>query len=687
MPMQLDFTRPWRIIETRAGETKGQRGAFPPPEETDDPASYAAAELSAVLGRMTGKAPERGDGGEQGDIIVLHRGGETGSPERGAARAPAGFSWRAAPDRVEIYGDDGRGLLRAAYDFLGALGARWVAPGPDGERLARGPAFELAAPAGRSLPARPSTTLVLGHGAYLERYADYLPWAARVGYSSVSIRTTPEALALDAAPASLYEALRGDIGALARRLGLSLELGGPYLSLEPEAFAAFAADHPEVEVFHAWPGDPTEGRLPSRAYGAPVPSAVRSLETARTLAAALARARPGARLSLPVDRDAGSVAEALGPAGSPGRGAGPLPPGLELLWAPRQRSWGSALCDSASPLNAASLAAFREAAAAWRAAGGGGICVLERWEDAFLFKGAAPPLASVLEGDLAAYGGGAPAGRADSLGILCAGGRLPLAPRPNAALLPRLASTGIDSKAALADWAAAAYGADAEPMLEYWGELEAAWAIDLDVREGDCALRMPELLSRAAYDPPADWGDPWTAGAERLAAKRARCEELFDRLRGAEAALSRAMLSEAEGSAGEARAIRGEADEYAISGSVLELDCARLSAYHELASGDPRAAADIANLALSAAAAVVAALSSLPDRRARRETALLIELFYGLRLRAIRRANARSGLRRIVDLRAAAARASLAASRVAGAYAPAPPRAPARALAPPPRRQ
>jgi hypothetical protein len=290
-----------------------------------------------------------------------------------------------------------------------------------------------------------------------------------------------------------------------------------------------------------------------------------------------------------------------------------------------------------------------------------------------------PPLTAVIEGDLAAYRDGGGEGRADVVGILCTGGRLPLAPRPNAALLPRLAASpgGTSREEAFDDWSKAAYGAAAAPMRDYWSELESAWAIDLDLEEGETGIRMPESFSRYAIDPPADWGDPWKASADRLARKRDRCEELFDHLRLAEAKLSEATaaaakLSEATASAQgrEARAILGEASEYAISGAILELDCARLSAYHELAGGDARAAADIANLALSASSAVRKALSAVPDRRARRETRLLISVYYDLRLRAIRRANARSGLRRLLDLWFTSARTALAAFPVLRAYKP-----------------
>jgi hypothetical protein len=48
----------------------------------------------------------------------------------------------------------------------------------------------------------------------------------------------------------------------------------------------------------------------------------------------------------------------------------------------------------------------------------------------------------------------------------------------------------------------------------------------------------------------------------------------------------------------------------------------------------------------------------------------MIELYYNLRLKSIRRANARSALRRLVDLWYTALRATLGKRRVSGAYEP-----------------
>ncbi|MDR3334124.1 MAG: DUF4838 domain-containing protein [Treponema sp.] len=42
-----------------------------------------------------------------------------------------GFSWRMGKDRIEIYGESGRGLCNGVFDFLGALGFRWPRPGQE----------------------------------------------------------------------------------------------------------------------------------------------------------------------------------------------------------------------------------------------------------------------------------------------------------------------------------------------------------------------------------------------------------------------------------------------------------------------------------------------------------------------------------------------------------------------------
>ncbi|HET7838734.1 MAG TPA: hypothetical protein VFL04_03160, partial [Rectinemataceae bacterium] len=210
----------------------------------------------------------------------------------------------------------------------------------------------------------------------------------------------------------------------------------------------------------------------------------------------------------------------------------------------------------------------------------------------------------------------------------------------------------------------------AGPMLSYWSSIEKAWRIDLEVEAGDGEPFLPAPWS-AVDEPPADWQDPWMASADRLGRKRDGCEELFDCLRAAEAALAEAALI-AKDRAGEAwaEAVRGEEAEYRIAGALLELDCARLSAYHEAALGDRRTARDLAYLAESTMDALLAALALSPDRRARREGAFLIFLFYGLRLRLMKREASGKPVARAAGRTATFLELALRAARVAGVWEP-----------------
>jgi hypothetical protein len=69
-----------------------------------------------VIQDVDGPAPD-----DSVPIIILNAG--TGSPAR------SGFTWRVGRDRVEIYGDSGRGLCNGVFDFLDALDIRWPEQG------------------------------------------------------------------------------------------------------------------------------------------------------------------------------------------------------------------------------------------------------------------------------------------------------------------------------------------------------------------------------------------------------------------------------------------------------------------------------------------------------------------------------------------------------------------------------
>ena len=433
---------------------------------------------------------------------------------------------------------------------------------------------------------------MLGHAVFLEGWRERLHWAARAGYSSVFFHTTPDPLAIGAIPGSLYDALRPEIAAEARRLGLTLELGGHWLSsllprslfrtepdlfrekdgvriadhnlcpssyraldLASEAFASWAEAHPEARVLHAWPDDLPGGGYCRCARCSGLAPAAQSLKVARALAAALADRRPEAALSFLAYHDTEDAASALG-------GGEALPSNLELLWAPRTRCWGHGLDAGECSLNASidrSLQDKREGLEASWGRTRRGLRVLGGRRP-LQGSGSAPRhdhegryrrISRILAGRRRRCDRRALHGRAT------AAGAAPERLSPAAARWRLRCRSGRDeTDDPLAEWALAAYGELSAPMLRYWRDLEAAWAMDLELEEGETGLRESYGSARDLLEPPVDWGDPWRASLERLQAKVDRCEDLFDRLRSAESALAEAKARPGE-SLGRSPRLRG----------------------------------------------------------------------------------------------------------------------------------
>ena len=100
-------------------------------------AARACADLSRYIGllaeadrgSLSGKpfhSPEITDAENSSSyesVIVLNSDDE--------ASLKNGFSWRAKPDRIEIFGESGRGLCNGIYCFLSALGISWPVPGQE----------------------------------------------------------------------------------------------------------------------------------------------------------------------------------------------------------------------------------------------------------------------------------------------------------------------------------------------------------------------------------------------------------------------------------------------------------------------------------------------------------------------------------------------------------------------------
>lgn len=679
---------------------------------------FAAAELATALNRVLEHPVEAGRGDEDDsyglimlDCPAADAAGDRAETEFGAPASDGQFAWRASERRVEIHGASSSALLGAVYDFLGSLGFFWVAPGENGWRFPAHLRTETARNSGRVSKEGIGAAMILGHREYLEAAEDYILFAARSGYRSVFFHTTSDRIAYGAAPLALYEKLRPSLIPLLRATGLEVELGGHGLSAllprqlfrrrpelfrmsegkrspdhnfcvsNPETlriatrnFTAFVRAHPEVKVFHVWPDDLPGGGWCSCPECSHIPAGRQALIAASALAAVLEKERPGASLSFLAyhdTEDTGDAARAAGQnpvfpaaaAGSEGQSFS-VPPALRLLWAPRRRSWAKGYGDDSSALNKSSRERYERAAALLATPN---RAVFEYYEDAILFKGYVPPLADTMAADIGYYAGLPPAQRPESIGILVTGPGLPIAPRPNLWLFPRLLAAangagphtaGKDSAARLfALWQTQTYGAAAKQMGEYWNAVAEASKIDLDIDEGDTEVFMPAVLSRAVIEPPADWGDPWKASAARLSERRSQSDELFARLREAEKALDRAKQAAASAvpdpasqsaadferdragqrSLRELRAVRAEELSYNLDSAIMELDSARIAAYYEAAQGAGASAADIAFIALSIADSAKKAGLAMPSPAARGNLAFLLLFNYELRLRQLAR--------------------------------------------------
>lgn len=292
-------------------------------------ARTAAAELAAAIGDLRAALAGR-SGGTEADRAPVHP-ADAPAPEEGvpiivlnAGDSSDGFSWRAGSDRVEIYGDSPKGLLNGVYDFLGALGLRWDTPGPPilpampspVVVLPRSGAYEPDAEGSEvSIPAeRPGSRL----GATT---AELIRWAASGKASAVYLADRRRARALDERTA-----------AAARDFGVEIEIDGPRpYALVPRVLFPFKPDlfsmeggrrsfargfcptnpnairiakeragrffraHPGAAVYRFEAASASRCACPACRAFAP---AEQTLMAANAVAEALARERPGARLSV-----------------------------------------------------------------------------------------------------------------------------------------------------------------------------------------------------------------------------------------------------------------------------------------------------------------------------------------------------------------------------------------------------
>ena len=136
------------------------------PEGAPEPVAFAAEELGAYLGRMSGREPaRRSAAGPSGSWLCLAPEG-TPVPERALA-VPGGaeFVVQPADDAAVVSGASPRALVAGVYALLEAAGCRWSPHGSSGEHVP-GPDGALhPVPTGAECVVRPADDAAVVSGA------------------------------------------------------------------------------------------------------------------------------------------------------------------------------------------------------------------------------------------------------------------------------------------------------------------------------------------------------------------------------------------------------------------------------------------------------------------------------------------------------------------------------------------
>lgn len=476
-------------------------------------ARFAAEELRRTLHRIGGPALPLHT--HAPGLRIALRAGPTGD----------GFLRRADAHGVVLQGDGPCGLLYAVYDLLEALGCRWVAPGVFGERLPHYEHVELPAGAVARHPALAGRGLILGHDFFLDTAEEWIVWAARNGLNRLFVHTTPVRPALWACRLAAWRKRRADLLPLLEARGMVLELGGHGLSRlvprhlfrdYPAAFrfdgrqrtpdynfcphnlfalaqlqthgAAFFRTFPEASVYHLWPDDLTGGGWCHCAACSALSASDQALLAINALAETLTRINPAARIAHLAYHDTQPAPQRVAPH-----------PAVQLLFAPRRRSYAVGVLEPTSAVNQpmiADLAANQHHF--------GAAAIFEYYLDGILFKSAPPPLLTTLQADMRAY---------RDLGVatvhaLMTGDRPWVAPPPSAYLFARLAWEPEQAPTALlATYAEAIAPRTPAALVLAYTALDQAWQPALDHQPGEAggsAATSPDVRGmRSLFDNPS----------------------------------------------------------------------------------------------------------------------------------------------------------------------------------------
>lgn len=327
----FDAAKDWAILATR--ETTEALG----------PALRDLAEAVGALRPSGGVPPQKAlvldaAGQEQEkatNIIVLSCDSQDDGADRG------GYSWRAGPERIEVYGDSYRGLRKGMYDLIVALGVKY--PEPGAPPVLPAPQTGARYPMARRNGHVPHPSDAGKHSRYfsttraLRRRSEeeLILWVARQGYDALAAPPSPRrrqtldrcrlhhlerepAYPLLAGTPSLIQGIR-DRELLAMRDGK--RRGPSFCPTNPRALAlwadacrAFFLSYPGARCYHLWlsrrpaeggPAYPFRCACPScRAFG-PGEQLLMAMNTAADV---LTQTYPGALLSYPdFPEEAGSI--------------------------------------------------------------------------------------------------------------------------------------------------------------------------------------------------------------------------------------------------------------------------------------------------------------------------------------------------------------------------------------------
>ncbi|MDW8405386.1 DUF4838 domain-containing protein [Chloroflexus sp.] len=542
-------------------------------------ARFAAHELRRAIQRMGGPAlPIAGHA--TGQRIALRHG-----------HAGDGFVRMADERGLVLIGEGPRGLLYAVYGLLEALGWRWVGPGPGDECVPRCAQISLPTETVAEQPALARRGLVIGHDLFLAQAEAWIAWAARARLNTIFIHTIGAgAMPLGACRWHYWLQRRARLWPLITERGLRLEIGGHHLRdaiprrlfrRQPDLFRydgrrrvadgnpcptnpatqalvrewarSFFTAEPNASVYHLWPEDRLGGGWCACPQCRALAPSDQSLILANVIAEVLAELNPTARLAYLAYHDTFAPPQRVRPAAN-----------VEVVIAPRQRSYANGIGDATNPLNgpvAAQITALRAAFPA-------GASVFEYYLDGILFKSALPPLGETIAADVRAYHEWG----LDGVHVLLTGDRPWLAVGPNPHSFAALAWHPQRDPAALrGEYAATRAPAVAALLDTAYATLATAWRHALAITPAEVRRQHDGQWHDPITHPPRDLLDGYDTPPPHREQRLAALHEALDALPAGEAALAAALHA----AVAERAALAADAAEWSASALLLRFLAAR----------------------------------------------------------------------------------------------------------------